>query len=839
MHTLFKVAALLVGTLALSIFLPLAIGQRTIDQATTPSITVANYELAEARLQRNIVPKVKNLFVLPHWIDQSDYFWYARQNESGIEYTIVDAATGKKRAAFDHEKLAEILAKNDVNANSVRLMLSNLKFDAELHLTSFRMNDETFLINWDKATTERQPAEPALGLVVSPNGKFGIRSQDGNLILRNMLTGDEIALTSDGTENNGYGIYYGNWKAAYIPRLRTGQPQPPLGCEWAPDSRHILALKIDQSHVAPYPFLETVPNDGSFRPIVHQPRIPLTGEEPAKAEWYVFDLEQRTSQKILLPYDQLFHVHQDMLAIRKTKWSSDCKRLYAVTWGSNLESAQLYDVDVASGAARAVVHEAMSPRTDLNSTSYNPPNVHVVGDGTEAIWFSQRDGWGHLYLYNGKDGNLTGQITEGQWLVRDLIHVDEANRVIYFTAGGLERGNPYYRYLYRINFDGTGMKLLSPEPADHMLTGMGNDVLPIDGALGYDVVSPSRKYVVYNYSTINQPTKTAIRRTDDGSLVDVFESADATALYASGWEDPEEVVTFAADGKTKLYGLLYKPHDFDPGLKYPVIDSQYASPLTAVVPRNFMMAIAGVPAIYHPSSLAALGFVGVAIDARGTTYRSKEFSHYSNKNLNTIGLEDHVAAIKELAQTRPWMDIDRVGVHGASYGGFTTFRAMFEFPEFYKVGISGCGVGSIHNMYPDYHWEAFHGKVVYADGSSRRPTPTDRPINYENNDSSIQAKNLRGKLLIMMGELDENVLPATTLGVVDSLIKLDKDFDMLYVPNRPHNFVSRHVIRRGWDYFVQHLHGVEPPAYEIRSMETEEEKKLRLRVGADKETSQK
>jgi dipeptidyl aminopeptidase/acylaminoacyl peptidase len=288
----------------------------------------------------------------------------------------------------------------------------------------------------------------------------------------------------------------------------------------------------------------------------------------------------------------------------------------------------------------------------------------------------------------------------------------------------------------------------------------------------------------------------------------------------------------AADGTTKLYGVLYKPTEFDPDQSYPVIDSQYASPLTAVVPRNFMMALIGVPSYIHPASLAALQFVGVAIDARGTTYRSKEFSHYSYQNLNTIGLEDHVAVIQELAQTRPWMDVSRVGIQGGSYGGFTVFRAMFEFPEFYKVGISGAGVGSIHNMYPDYHWEAYHGKAVYADDSTRRPTPTDRPVNYVDNDATIQANNLQGKLLIMLGELDENVFPATTLAVVDSLIKLDKDFDMLYVPNRPHNFISRHVTRRCMDYFVRHLHGIEPPAYEIKSQESEAERQWRRRVNA-------
>lgn len=608
-----------------------------------------------------------------------------------------------------------------------------------------------------------------------------------------------------------------------------------MECRWSPDSRYILAVRLDQRHVQPYPFLETAPHDGTFRPKLHMPRIPLTGEEPAKAEWYVLDIEKQTKHRVQLPYEKLFHVHQDMLAIRKVQWSGDGQRLFATTWGDNLSSAQIFEVELSSGSARPMVEESMAPRMDTNSTSYNPPNVHVTSDGQDAIWFSQRDGWGHLYWYDSGRGILKTQITEGQWLVRDLIHVDEANRWIYFTACGLEQGNPYYRYLYKVRFDGTEMKLLTPEKADHMLTGQDNDVLAIDGAQGYQVVSPSGQYVVYNYSTIHEPTKTAIRRTSDGSLISELEQADASALYESGWEDAEEFVATAADGQTKLYGVLYKPHDFDPELRYPVIDSQYASPLTAVVPRNFMMALVGVPSFQHPASLAALGFVVVSVDARGTTFRSKEFSHYSHLNLNTIGLEDHVAVIKELAQSRPWMDIDRVGIEGGSYGGFTVFRAMFEFPEFYKVGISGAGVGSIHNMYPDYHWEAYHGRVVYSDGSARRPTPSERPTNYRNNDATVQAKNLQGKLLIMLGEIDENVLPATTLQVIDSLIKLDKDFDMLYVPNRPHNFASRHVMRRGLDYLVHHLHGIEPPDYEIKSLETPEEQRFRESLNDDPE----
>ena len=256
-----------------------------------------------------------------------------------------------------------------------------------------------------------------------------------------------------------------------------------------------------------------------------------------------------------------------------------------------------------------------------------------------------------------------------------------------------------------------------------------------------------------------------------------------------------------------------EPRDLDPDRRYPVVDSQYASPLTAVVARNFMMAIQGPPGIVTPASLTELGFVAVIIDARGTTYRSREFSHYSWLNLNTIGLEDHVAAIEALARSRPWMDIDRVGTHGGSYGGWSTTRAMFEFPDFFKVGVASVPMGALHNLYPDYHWMAFHGRPQYADGTETRPTPDARPVNYEN------AANLRGKLLIMLGELDENVLPSTSLQLVDALIELDKDFDMLYIPNRSHNIRSPHTLRRVWDYLVRHLHGTEPPQYRIAPLE--------------------
>ena len=786
-------------------------------QESAHRVTAEDYKRAEQWLRPNVAEMVKNVFVTPHWIGDTDTFWYNRETADGHEIVVVDATNGKKAPVFDHVVMAEALTVfglEEVDAGD--LPIDFIKYSDDLESITFIAGDTAISCGLDPLVCEEiDPDCSPPGVLISPNGTKGVLTREGNLWLHDMKTGAEKRLTDDGEENFGYGIYYGNWKADAIGRKRAGTPPLPMACEWSPDSSVVLVPRIDQRHVADYAWIETVPDDGSFRPKVHTSKVPLVGEAPADAEWFVFHILSGERVRLDLPYEKLLFAHQDTLALRKVWWNGDASRLFAVAWGDNIESAYFFDVDIATGEVRTVVEESMSPRMDTNSTSYNPPNVRVIGGCDEVIWFSQRDGWGHLYLYDGTTGELANRITSGEWLVRDIIHIDEAKRRVFFTAGGREGGSPYDRYLYRVDFDGKNLTLLSPERADHILTSPWNDMLVLDGSIGYDVVSPSGKYVVYNYSRVDQPTKSVIRETDDGSLVAVFEECDASALDAAGWRAPVEFVAKAADGETDLYGLMYLPPDLDEGHSYPVVDSQYACPLTAIVPRNFMMAINGTPTLVRPACLSELDLVAVAIDARGTTYRSREFSHYSWQRLNTIGLEDHVAVIKQLGERHPWMDTSRVGIHGGSYGGFVSFRAMFEFPDFFKVGVSGWGVGAFHSMYPDYHWAAYHGRPVYAGGSRRKSGATDKPVNYENNDCSVQAANLEGKLLIIFSELDEAVPPATTLAVIDALIKLDKDFDMYYLPNRPHAFRGPFTVRKIWDYLVANLHGQAAPEYHI------------------------
>lgn len=775
-----------------------------------PAITREDYADAEALSDRTGT-LVLNERVIPHWLPGRDEFWYRRETASGHEFVIVDAASGRKRPAFDHKAVASALVKaSGAAVDAKKLPFAAIEPVGKGPLSKFRVSvgDKDYLCTVAPVACTGTARAP-VGVLVSPDGRWGAFTRDGNLWMRDLNNEQERALTNDGEANFSYGGTPDGWKAAFIPRLRSGKPSPPFESCWSPDSKRIIVSRLDQRHVAAYPFLESAPADGSFRPKVHLVRIPLVGERPATLEWFVFDVASGEHRRIDYPYEKLLVLQQDLVAIPETWWSPDNERLYAAAFGDNMESAYFFETDLKTGAVRTVIEEHYQPRVDLNSSSYNPPNVHATIDGREVIWFSQRDGWGHLYLYDARTGALKNRITQGSWLVRDIVHVDEPHRRIYFSAGGREPGNPYYRYLYRVNFDGSDLKLLSPEPGDHLITSPGNDVF---GALNNEVIAPSGRFAVYNSSPIGQTTQTIIRRTSDASRVAVVETADATQLFAAGFRAPEEFVVKAADGRTDLYGVMYKPVDFDPARKYAVIDQEYASPLTAVVPHSFAQTMQGVPGLGTPAALARLGFIVVVIDARGTAYRSREFSQAGFGKLNINGLDDHVAAIQQLAQRFPYLDIQRVGISGASYGGWSALRGMLEFPDFYKAGIAAVPPASFHNMYLDYHWTTFQGRPDYGNGSELRPSPTDVPRNWMELNGPQQAARLQGKLLVIMSELDENAVPGATLQFVNALIAANRDFELVYFPNSNHHETANpYAIRRTWDFFVRHLLGQEPP----------------------------
>jgi dipeptidyl-peptidase-4 len=736
-------AALLVGSL--SIVYPAGAAE---------SDTRADYERAEKLLPFNFVGKVLNATVSPHWIDGGARFWYRRDTAAGTRLVLIDSATGR-----------------------------------ELPLTDAV-----------RATAESSPADEqgdTHELLISPDGRRAVLGCGLDLCVKDMPAGTPRRITTDGEAHFAYGkgpdLTYRTLR-----NRREGVRKPPADVAWAPDSRRLVLKRVDEREIAPYPFLESSPVDGSARPVVHDLRIPLPGDRhQAKSQRMILDVDSGPRKTFVLPDGGEFYLDG-------AAWSSDGRLHYS--FGVNVDrrnEASLFELDLETAALRTLIKERNDSFILLNNDAFHGPNVLILPRSGEIIWFSEQDGWGHLYLHDLRSGRLKNRITRGSWLVRDIVHVDEARRLVYFTGGGREAGrNPYFQHLYRIGFDGKGLRLLTPEDGDHEITPEG------DGAS----ISPDGRYVVDTWSTVDRPPISVLRHTD-GRLIAELEKADASALYAMGWKPPERFTAKAADGTTDLYGVLYRPAPFDPGRKYPVIEHIYGGPLASITPHNFMQAVMDGKAL---ASTAALGFVTLAMDARGTVKRSKTFQDALYKKFGDWMIGDHVAVIQQLAAQRRYMDLDRVGVEGHSFGGYGAARAILARPDFYKVSVASAGT---HNLQGMFSYEEYMGPPIYGDGSSINPGNGEIPVNYREADNGLLADRLRGKLMLVYGDLDEAAHPAVTLQLADSLIKANKSFDLLYLPSRFHNFshTDFYFVRRKWDYFVEHLAGRRPPEnYEIR-----------------------
>ncbi|MBL8982753.1 MAG: S9 family peptidase, partial [Gemmatimonadetes bacterium] len=453
----------------------------------------------------------------------------------------------------------------------------------------------------------------------------------------------------------------------------------------------------------------------------------------------------------------------------------------------SFDELELVAANAADGSTRVILKESNKTFVETNQNSGGVPNWRPLGGGREFVWWSERDGWGHLYLVDGATGNIKNRITSGSWMVSDLLWIDETLRYAYFTARGREAGrDPYHRHLYRAKLDGSAVELLSAEDADHEIA-----------------VAPSGKYLVDVYSTPMRPPVSVIRRMD-GTVVKEVQQADVTRLVAAGFRPPRPFKVKARDGVTELYGILWYPAHFDSTRRYPIIDYIYPGPqVGSLGGRQFRATANG-----NANALAELGFFVVQVDAMGTPGRSKAFHDAYYGNMTDNGIPDQVATIKQLASRIPQIDIDRVGIYGHSGGGFSSTDAILTYPDFFKVAVSSAG--NHDNRSYDFTWgEKYHGLL-------RRLSDTTDTFDSQSN--WRKARNLKGKLLLSYGTLDDNVHPVATQLVIDELVKANKDFDMFIMPNRNHGFASEpYMVRRTWDYFVQHLLGVTPPAgYEIK-----------------------
>jgi dipeptidyl aminopeptidase/acylaminoacyl peptidase len=590
----------------------------------------------------------------------------------------------------------------------------------------------------------------------------------GNIGLRRGADTATTLLTTDAETHYDYGTPAGN-NTFYVSAIRMKLPSPPSAL-WSPDSKRFVSYRLDQRGVGLLHLVQMVPQDSSFRTKAWAFPYGQPGDSAiARASLIVFDPARGTSVPVQLPATNV--IFSDPISWNEVSWSRDGSKLFVMQTERGGRAFNLYEVDPATGASRRLAEERgrtmVEPALMIGQRDFRP-----LANG-EVIWFSQRDGWANLYLL-GRDGQVIRRLTDGPWVVRRLVHVDEAARKIWFLASGREPGrDPYLRHFYSMSLDGTGLALLTPEDGDHEVE-----------------FSPSKKWFVDRVTRWDMAPVTRMRSAD-GKTSFVVEQADISRLVAAGWKPPERLKLLAADGTTEVYANLYRPSRFDPSRKYPVIEEVYPGPQMNQAQVFFQ-------AGGNSQALAELGFVVIQIDGRGTPFRSKAFHDYSYGRLETGGgLEDHVAVLRHLGAMWPWFDTTRVGVFGHSGGGFASTRAILMYPDVYKVAVSSAGNHDQRGYLPVW-------------GETYQGMPEGK--NYEAQANQLLAGNLKGKLLLMTGDLDDNVHPMLTYWVADALIKANKDFDFMVLPNTNHgSAASLYFQRRRWDYFVRHLLGVDPP----------------------------
>jgi dipeptidyl-peptidase 4 len=719
---------------ALCVFAATALSaQRPADAPA--ALTAADYAHAEQFMTYNTTPLVFRSGVRANWLpgDAGDRFWYRVTTEHGVEVVLVDPAKAAKSPCdLPPCKAAEREDAGRGGGGRGRYAES------------------------------------------SPDRRKTAFIRDWNLWVKDVATGHETQLTKDGVQDFGYATDNAGW-------IRTDRPI----LRWSPDSKKIATFQQDQRGVGEMYLVETAVG----HPALQAWKYPLPGDQTiTMIHRVVIDVDTGRMVRLNLPPDQHRSTLCDDVACSgdwgDVQWSPDGSTVAFVSSARDHRREELRVADAATGAIRDVMEEKAETFFESGNGAVN---WRYLPASNEVIWFSERDNWGHLYLHDLKTGRQKNAITSGNGNVTQLLRVDEKNRQVYFVAVGREQGrDPYFRHLYRVNMDGKGVQLLTPEDGDHEIS-----------------FSPSGKFFVDVYSKPDVPPTAQLRDTD-GKIVLALEKADVSRLVATGWKPPTPITVKARDGVTDLYGLMYKPTQLDPAKQYPIVNHIYPGPQTGSVGSRTFSAARG-----DAQALAELGFVVVEIDGMGTPWRSKKFheAYYGNMGDNT--LPDQVAGMKELAARFPWIDIDRAGIYGHSGGGYATADAMFRYPDFFKVGISEAG-NHDNRVYEDDWAEKWQGLLLKK---------SDGTTNYDNQANQLVAKNLKGKLLLAHGTMDTNVPPNNTLLVVNELIKANKDFDLLMLPNRGHGFGNEaYMVRKRWDYFVRNLLGAEPPhEYQMHS----------------------
>jgi dipeptidyl-peptidase 4 len=760
----------------------------------------ARLAAAQPFLSDALAAKVRNASITVRWIGESDRFWFRRQVPAGKEYVVLDAATGAERPAFDHVAMADALGKAlKETFEPTKLPIDALAFAPDLSKTTVTVGDAMLVCDLSAHECEPGAAPSAGDTVVSPNGESAVFRRDHNLWLRDLRTGKERQLTRDGVESFGYGDLDAYIDLSKVTRRRAGMPDPLLGIHWSPDGRTLLAVRQDLRKV-PARLVVTEylpPEDGPPVTYVRHESVPADAKR-ADSYLSIIDVASGSSRAVAIDPQFLNDYALGYYVFGfGMRWTRDGKEVSIIGASRGGSRYTLHRIDLATGEVKDLISETAKFNVRLNPHDYARPNVYVSSNGREAIWHSERDGWDHLYLYDLASGRVKRQITRGEWVVADLVRVDETERMVYFTAVGREKGrNPYFRHLYRVRMDGGTPQLLTPEDADHEFN-EGHQFFRGDEPQPGSRVAPSGLFFVDSYSTADQPARVVIRKRS-GELVKELLQADDSQLKAAGWQLPEQFIVKAADGVTDLYGALYKPTYFDPNRKYPVIEVTYPGPQGRFAPLTHRAHFNYL----NPQAFAELGFIVVFLDGRGTAYRSRAFRDAFLGTDDPFGSADHVAALRNLARTRPYMDLDRVGVTGISFGGYGSLRATLLNPGFYKVTVSGVGPGDWIQFPSGVDVERFFGVPQSSPGAREY---------YDVIDNRRIADRLSGKLLLIYGGVDENVSLQSAFRLLQAFIVAGKRFDTLILPDSPHSAPAEpYGVRMSMLYFMEHLGGPTP-----------------------------
>ncbi len=718
-------------------------------------VTTADYQRADSILKLNdlVYHQINNVT----WIDSTSNFWYQVKTRDGGVVYLVDAAKKSRTPAFDVEQLVAQLNKQaGIKTTPKSVQLQGLKFDLKANKFHFEFS-KTFwtcaLKNYEltKDSVEK-PETPKpywndnfdeLGNkpVTSPDSLWVAFIKNYNVYIRSAKSNKEAQLSFDGSA--------GDFYSSYI--------------FWSPDSKKLACNKIRKNEDHFIYFVESSPKT-QLQPILQKRYYLKPGDALPIKHPSLFDLKTLSQ----IPVDT--RAFDNQFDVSNPKWKGNSS---AFTFDFNQRGHQVFQVvqvDAATGAVRVVIDEQSKTFIDYSGKYFR----HDLDKRDEIIWASERDGWNHLYLYDAITGNVKNQITSGNWMVREVVKVDEKNDFIIFKASGRNPDeDPYFVHYYKINFDGSGLVDLTPEKMEHQA-----------------FFSADYNYFTDTYSTVNIPPVTVLRRTSDGSVIMELEKADISDLLAKGWIAPEPFVAKARDGVTDIWGNIYRPTTFDPKKKYPIIEYIYAGPQSSFAQKNFH------PESYAYSGLAELGFIIVQMDGMGTSNRSRAFHDVCWKNLKDAGFPDRILWIKAAAKKYSYMDTTRVGLFGGSAGGQNTLSGLLFHPEFYKAGSSSCGChdNRMDKLWWNEQWLGYPIGPQYAECSN-----------------VVNAGKLQGKLLLIVGEMDDNVDPASTMQVVNALINAKKNFELVVLPGSNHTLGGTFGEQKRRDFFVKTFYNQTTP----------------------------